>query len=311
MIITGLLIIVSLVILYFGAEWLVLGGASLAARLGVSPLIIGLTVVSFGTSAPELVVSVNSALAGQSALAVGNVIGSNIFNVGVILGISAIIYPLLAKRQLFKLDVPVLLFSTVLFLLTFIDGKISSVEALVYLLLFAGYMSYLIYSSIKKKNADEDETAFKKTKHWLIDALLIIIGLTGLIFGSDMLVDNAVVLAKFWGMSEALIGLTIVAIGTSMPELATSVVAALKKQSDIAIGNVVGSNIFNLLLILGAAGVINPIRTPDINLVDSLFLLGLTVVLFVFMRLRRNVNRQEGAILFILYLGYFFYKLLA
>ncbi|MDD3788298.1 MAG: calcium/sodium antiporter [Petrimonas sp.] len=310
MIIVSLLILLSLVILYFGANWLVQGGASLAARLGVSPLIIGLTIVSFGTSAPELVVSVGSALAGQSALSIGNVLGSSTFNIGVILGVSAIIYPLLVKKQLFKLDVPVMLGSTVLFLVTFIDGKITFWEALTYLIVFVIYMTYIIFTSLKSKKKDDDEESFQKTKHWLIDVALIGVGLAGLIFGSDLLVKNSVILAKHWGMSEALIGLTIVAIGTSMPELATSVVAALKKQSDIAIGNVVGSNIFNILLILGAAGVISPIQTKDINLLDSVYLLLLSVVLFFFMRMRRNINRVEGTVLFLMYIGYFLYKLL-
>lgn len=310
MIIVSLLILLSLVILYFGANWLVQGGASLAARLGVSPLIIGLTIVSFGTSAPELVVSLGSALAGQSALSIGNVLGSSTFNIGVILGVSAIIYPLLVKKQLFKLDVPVMLGSTVLFLVTFIDGKITFWEALTYLIVFVIYMTYIIFTSLKSKKKDDDEESFQKTKHWLIDVALIGVGLAGLIFGSDLLVKNSVILAKHWGMSEALIGLTIVAIGTSMPELATSVVAALKKQSDIAIGNVVGSNIFNILLILGAAGVISPIQTKDINLLDSVYLLLLSVVLFFFMRMRRNINRVEGTVLFLMYIGYFLYKLL-
>lgn len=305
-------IILSLVALYFAANWLVLGGSSLAKRLGVSPFIIGLTVVSFGTSAPELVVSVQASLAGQGALSVGNVLGSNLFNIGVILGISAMIYPLLVKRQLFKLDVPVMIGATLLFLVTFYDGKLSFWEAIIYLLLFAGYMVFLIIESLKKQSpgkADDADT-FKLTKHWAIDIGLIVLGLGGLIFGSDLLVNNATFIATQLGMSEALVGLTIVAAGTSMPELATSIVAAMKKNSDIAIGNVVGSSIFNILLIMGVAGAINPIETKDINIVDGLYLLGFTLILFFFMKARRNVNRIEGALLFVIYLIYFFYKLL-
>lgn len=312
MILAILLILLSLVILYFAANWLVQGGASFAKRLGVSPLIIGLTVVSFGTSAPELVVSVQSSIAGQGALSLGNVLGSNLFNVGVILGISAIIYPLVVKKQLFKLDVPVMIASTVLFLVTFYDGKLTFFEAAIYMSAFVLYIGYLIYKAMKTKDDEiEDPTSeFKVTKHWAIDWLMIIVGLVGLIYGSDLLVDNSVFVATEWGMSEALIGLTIVAVGTSMPELATSIVAAMKKQTDIAVGNVVGSNIFNILLIIGTAGLIKPIETQDINMFDGVYLLAVTLILFVFMRIRRDINRVEGGILFALYLLYFAYKLL-
>ncbi len=304
------LIIFSLVVLYFAANWLVLGGSSLAKRLGVSPLIIGLTVVSFGTSAPELVVSVQASLAGQGALSIGNVVGSNFFNIGVILGISALIYPLLVKKQLFKLDVPVMIGATVLFLITFYDGKLTTFEAVIYLVLFVVYMIFLTIMSLRKESpvADDVDT-FKLTKHWAMDILFIVLGLGGLIFGSDLLVNNSVMVATRLGMSEALVGLTIVAAGTSMPELATSVVAAMKKNSDIAIGNVVGSSVFNILLIMGVAGTIKPIETADINMIDGLYLLAFTLLLFVFMRLRRNINRVEGALLFVIYLIYFFYKL--
>lgn len=304
------LIIFSLVVLYFAANWLVLGGSSLAKRLGVSPLIIGLTVVSFGTSAPELVVSVQASLAGQGALSIGNVVGSNFFNIGVILGISALIYPLLVKRQLFKLDVPVMIGATVLFLITFYDGKLTTFEAVIYLVLFVVYMIFLTIMSLRKESPGADDVdTFKLTKHWAIDILFIVLGLGGLIFGSDLLVNNSVMVATRLGMSEALVGLTIVAAGTSMPELATSVVAAMKKNSDIAIGNVVGSSVFNILLIMGVAGTIKPIETADINMIDGLYLLAFTLLLFVFMRLRRNINRVEGALLFVIYLIYFFYKL--
>lgn len=304
-------IIASLVILYFSANWLVQGGASFAKRLGISPLIIGLTVVSFGTSAPELVVSVQSSMQGQGALSLGNVLGSNLFNIGIILGVSAMIYPLLVKKQLFKLDVPVMIVSTILFLITFRNGSLNFGEAAIYMTAFIAYIGYLIYKAMKTKGsvAEDEDSDFKLTKHWAMDWLLIAVGLVGLIYGSDLLVKNSVFVARIWGMSEAMIGLTIVAVGTSMPELATSIVAALRKQADIAIGNVVGSNIFNVLLIIGTAGLINPIETKQINLFDGLYLLGITLTLFFFMRIRRNINRTEGCILFLLYLVYFAHKL--
>ena len=303
-------LLISLAILYFGAEWLVSGASSFAVRLGVSPLIIGLTIVSMGTSAPELVVSAKAAMSGQSALSIGNVLGSNLFNIGIILGISAIVYPLAIRRQLLKFDVPVMVGTSVLFLVLFLDGKISFVEALIFILLFAAYMAYLFVTSVRDKSSKTDEGGgIKKYKHWIMDLFLISLGLAGLIYGSNLLVDNAVIIAQKLGMSEALIGLTIVAAGTSMPELATSVVAALKKRSDIAIGNVVGSNIFNVLLILGVAGIIHPIETPDINILDSLFVLGISALLWFFMKTGTRVKRWQGAVFIGAYLVYFFVKL--
>lgn len=303
-------LLVSLVILYFGAEWLVSGASSFAARLGVSPLIIGLTIVSVGTSAPELVVSIKAAMMGQSAISVGNVLGSNLFNVGLILGISALIYPLAVKRQLLKFDVPVMFLTSVLFLFLFLDAKINFFEAFVFVFLFVAYMGYLFFNSFKNKDKKAvDEEAIKKYKHWTIDILLIGLGLFGLIYGSNLLVDNAVVIAQKLGMSEALIGLTIVAAGTSMPELATSVVAAMKKRSDIAIGNVIGSNIFNILLILGVAGLIYPIETPDINVIDNLFVVGIGALLWVFMKIGTRIKRWQGAVFVGVYMVYFLYKL--
>lgn len=305
------LLIISLVVLYFGAEWLVGGASSLAARLNISPLIIGLTIVSMGTSAPELVVSIKAAMAGQSALSIGNVLGSNLFNIALILGVSALIVPLTVKRQLLKVDVPVMVGATLLFLIMFIDGKLSFTESLILIILFVGYMVYLFIVSLKNKDSNEENTAMIRIyKHWMLDVVLIALGLVGLIYGSDLLVKNAIIIAQKLGMSEAMIGLTIVAAGTSIPELATSLVAAVRKQSDIAIGNVVGSNTFNLLLILGTAGVIYPIETPDINIVDSLFMLGISALLWVFMKIGTKINRVQGMIFLLAYVGYYVMKLM-
>lgn len=305
------LLIISIVVLYFGAEWLVGGASSLAARLNISPLIIGLTIVSMGTSAPELVVSIKAAMAGQSALSIGNVLGSNLFNIALILGVSALIVPLTVKRQLLKVDVPVMVGATLLFLIMFIDGKLSFTESLILIILFVGYMVYLFIVSLENKDSNEENTAMIRIyKHWMLDVILIALGLVGLIYGSDLLVKNAIIIAQKLGMSEAMIGLTIVAAGTSIPELATSLVAAVRKQSDIAIGNAVGSNTFNLLLILGTAGVIYPIETPDINIVDSLFMLGIGVLLWVFMKIGTKINRVQGMIFLLAYVGYYVMKLM-
>ncbi|MCE5178847.1 MAG: calcium/sodium antiporter [Porphyromonadaceae bacterium] len=304
-------LLVSLVILYYGAEGLVSGAASLAKRIGISPLVIGLTIVSIGTSMPELVVSVKAAMSGQSAISIGNVLGSNFFNIGIILGMSALIYPLAVKRQLLKLDVPVMIFAALLFFLMFLDYKISHVEALIFILLLLSYISYLLFISKKNTTVEEEEEEIKKTKHWALDILFIGVGLLALVYGSDLLVVNATLIAGRLGMSEAMIGLTIVAVGTSMPELATSVVAAIKKRSDIAIGNVVGSNIFNVLLILGVAGLIQPISTPEINYVDGLFMIGISLLLWLFMKAGSRIKRWQGAAFIAFYLIYFFIKIAA
>ena len=304
-------LLVSLVILYYGAEGLVSGAASLAKRIGISPLVIGLTIVSIGTSMPELVVSVKAAMSGQSAISIGNVLGSNFFNIGIILGMSALIYPLAVKRQLLKLDVPVMIFAALLFFLMFLDYKISHVEALIFILLLLSYISYLLFISKKNTTVEEEEEEIKQTKHWALDILFIGVGLLALVYGSDLLVVNATLIAGRLGMSEAMIGLTIVAVGTSMPELATSVVAAIKKRSDIAIGNVVGSNIFNVLLILGVAGLIQPISTPEINYVDGLFMIGISLLLWSFMKAGSRIKRWQGAAFIAFYLIYFFIKIAA
>ena len=303
--------LLSLVILYFGAEGLVTGAASMAKRMGLSPLVIGLTIVSIGTSAPELLVSVKAAMNGQSALSIGNVLGSNFFNVGIILGLSALIYPLSVKRQLLKLDVPVMILASLLFFVLFLDFEISRVEAFIFVLVLISYFTYMLVTSKKKQGKQtEEENDIRLSKHWILDILFIGVGLAALVYGSDMLVVNAVIIAGRLGMSEAMIGLTIVAAGTSMPELATSVVAAMKKRADIAIGNVVGSNIFNILFILGITGLIQPISTVEINYVDSLFNIGIGVLLWLFMKRSSRITRAQGTVFLGVYLLYFFYKLI-
>ena len=200
--------------------------------------------------------------------------------------------------------------ATLLFLIMFLDGKLSFAESVILLSLFAVYMIYLFIVALKNKDkGDSEEVLIRINKHWIIDIVLIGLGLIGLIYGSDLLVKNAIIIAQQLGMSEAMIGLTIVAAGTSVPELATSVVAAVKRQSDIAIGNVIGSNIFNILLILGTAGAIHPIETPDINILDSLFLLGTGLMLWLFMKGGTKITRLQGIIFLLAYIGYYVVKL--
>lgn len=308
MLIPVLLVLASLVVLYFGADFLVKGSSSLAVRFGISPLVVGLTVVAFGTSAPELLVSVQSALVGNSGIAVGNVMGSNIFNVCAILGISAMIYPLRVNPRLVRFDMPVMLVATLLFVLIFHDGSFGRWAGILFFVGICAYMIYCVYKA-KREEVTEGEEEIKVTKSWILDVVFVIIGLGLLVWGSDLLVNNAVSIAKALGWSEAVIGLTIVAAGTSMPELATSVVAAMKKRTDIAIGNVVGSNIFNLLAVLGLTATITPVETNQINWLDMGVMFGSSLILLPFMRTGFKIGRGEGVVLFIIYVAYTVYLL--
>jgi len=269
---TGFLFLLGLALLVLGAEWLVRGASRLAAKIGISPLVIGLTVVAFGTSAPEMAVSVQSSLAGQADIAVGNVVGSNIFNILLILGISAIITPLVVQQQLIRLDVPLMIGISFLVYLMSLDGDIGRLEGALLFLGIIVYTVFLIIQSRKEKSKEveqeyEQEYADKDKKGtgwnpWIANLGLVIIGLGMLVYGSNLLVDSAIIIARWLGMSELIIGLTIVAAGTSMPEVATSIAAAIKGERDIAVGNVVGSNIFNLLAVLGLGGLVSPAGLP-------------------------------------------------
>lgn len=262
----AVLFIAGLILLIIGAEALVRGASRLSAIIGISPLIIGLTVVAFGTSSPELAVSVNSGLKGQADIALGNVIGSNIFNVLFILGLSAAITPLAVSRQLIRLDVPLMIVVSLLVLLFGFDGKVNRWEGAV---LFSGiilYTAFLIYQSRKERNGGKkDEFTIeygisngKSSRHWVINPALIVAGLGMLVLGSRWLVDSSVTIAQALGVSQLVIGLTIIAAGTSLPEVATSVIASIRGERDIAVGNVIGSNIFNILSVLGLASLVSP-----------------------------------------------------
>lgn len=261
----AVLFIAGLILLIIGAEALVRGASRLSAIVGISPLIIGLTVVAFGTSSPELAVSVNSGLKGQADIALGNVIGSNIFNILFILGLSAAITPLAVSRQLIRLDVPVMIGVSVLVLLFGFNGNVNRWEGAV---LFSGiilYTAFLIYQSRKERNGKKDEFTIeygisngKSSRHWVINPALIVAGLGMLVLGSRWLVDSSVTIAQALGVSQLVIGLTIIAAGTSLPEVATSVIASIRGERDIAVGNVIGSNIFNILSVLGMASLVSP-----------------------------------------------------
>ena len=297
--------VAGIALLYYGAEYLIKGGVSIALKLKVPALVIGLTLVAFGTSAPELVVSIDAALKGSGDISIGNVVGSNICNIALILGLSALIAPLAVQKKLLKFDLPVLIFISVLMgVFSFVSKGITRWQGGVF---FAGIIAYTLYSlySGKKDGSDEsDEVSNSKIYPYYLAAIFVVGGLFGLIAGAKLFVNAAIFIARAGGISDAVIGLTVVALGTSLPELATSVVAAIKGEQDIAIGNVIGSNIFNILCILGIAPLISPIHAPEIDLVDLATMLFVTVALFPIMRTGWKINRAEGAFFLLIYIAY-------
>ncbi|MFM8788440.1 MAG: calcium/sodium antiporter [Chthoniobacterales bacterium] len=308
MTLTIVILIVGLVLLYFGAEGLVRGSSSLALRLGVGPLLVGLTVVAFGTSTPELVVSLKAAYLGQGDISVGNVVGSNICNIGLILGFSALIIPIKVASQIVRVDTPIMIGVTALALFGLHDGSLSRVEGIV---LFVLLVAYVLFSIRLARQQATDPLAGEfseeiKISKWGVwqDIAFIVAGLVMLVFGARFLVEAAIDIAKAFGLSEAVIGLTIVAMGTSLPEFATSLVAALKKEADIAVGNVVGSNIFNVLGILGISSAVTPLSSAGITDIDLGVMAGFAVVLWIFSRTGFRITRTEGLILLVAYVGY-------
>ncbi len=312
---SSLFVLLGFVILVKGADWFVSGSVSLARHYKISELIIGLTVVAFGTSAPELVVNILSSLKGLNDVTLGNIVGSNLFNLLLILGISGLIYPIVVQVKTVWNEIPFsFLAAAVLLLLcnfTFNRGgqlSINRLDGVILLVFFGLFMRYILIH-LRSSN-DTLETDYPQ--HKLSVALLLIgVGLAALIAGSRLVVDHAVKIAHMLGASEKLIGVTLVSAGTSLPELVTSVVAAYRKKSDIAIGNIIGSNIFNIFLILGVSSIIAPIRYNTSFNVDILLLLAATLLLFAFMfsGKKHKLDRWESALLFLIYLGYVFYLL--
>jgi cation:H+ antiporter len=297
-------LLVGLALLYLGAESLVRGASRLALRLGVAPLLVGLTVVAFGTSSPELAVSLKGALTGAGDIATGNVVGSNICNIALILGLSALIRPISVQVQLIRLDVPILIGCSIVLVLFLANGSLGRLEGL---LLFGGI---IVYIALAVRAALREAAAKPVLAHvpvkagsTLVDPMLVVGGLAALVLGSILFVDGAVAVARRLGVTEVVIGLTLVAVGTSLPELATSIVAAAKGQGDIAVGNVVGSNIFNILAILGVVGTVSPLRT-QVSMVDIGASLLLALLLLPLMRSGFKLSRVEGAVLLALYLLY-------
>jgi len=301
MLMTALTLIAGLVLLIWGAELLVKGASRIAAGFGIAPLVIGLTVVAFGTSSPELAISVSSAFKGEADIALGNVIGSNIFNVLFILGVSALITPLVVSKQLVKWDVPIMIGVSVLAFVLAMDGRISTLEGSV---MFAALLMYIFSLVRMGKASGEKAEAIEKGPHWAMNVGLIVFGLALLVLGSQWLVSAAVTIATAMGVSELVIGLTIVAAGTSMPEVATSIVAAIRGQRDIAVGNVIGSNIFNILCVLGITAIVAPgglpVSAAAIHF-DFPVMLAVAVACLPIFFCGYVIERWEGA----LFLGYY------
>lgn len=309
MLINIIILIASLALIIYAAGKLVEGGSALAARFNIPGIIIGLTIVAFGTSSPELIVSTMSAYDGQSALALGNVLGSNIVNVLLILGITALICPIPIQKNTTRFEVPIMTLAGLCLLLMFYfsgDGNIHLIDrldAVILLVIFAGFVGYTIYMG--KHGTASNDVEIKEMPLWK-SIFWIIFGLAGLIVGGDFLVDAATEIALQMAIPQRIIAVTIVAIGTSLPEFATSIVAALKKQTDMAIGNVVGSNIFNIFFILGTSAAISPIEIASESIYDILINLGTSMLLFLFIFTGRGrkIERVEGGIFTALYIAY-------
>ena len=304
----------GLALLLVGGDLLVRGASALALRLGVSSLAIGLTVVAFGTSTPELVVSVRSALTGASDIAVGNVVGSNIVNIALILGLSALIRPLASQARIVRLDGPIMVASTMVFVALLADGEASRLEGALLLAGLVVFTVQTIRSSRKEVDASKEEFA-NAVPVVAVGAFrnvgFVLLGLAGLVAGGSILVDAAVEFAGALGISEAIIGLTIVAVGTSLPELVTSVIAALRGYGDIAIGNVVGSNIFNVLGVFGVTALVRPVVLGGISLVDLGLMLALAILILPMLWTQSKLSRVEGALLVACYVAYVAYLVAA
>jgi len=312
---TYVLLIVGFALLIKGADYFVEGSSNIAALLKIPSLLVGLTIVAFGTSSPEATVSIIAALEGNSEVSLGNVIGSNIFNITLVVGITAMINPLQVERDTIRKEIPFTLLASVALWVMISDialqglsaNQITRNEGIILLLFFAIFLYYIFELARNSRDNDEVKSVDTTGITWGKNIIFTLAGLAAIIFGGDMVVDNATTIALSIGMSETLVGLTIVAIGTSLPELITSITAAIKKESEIALGNIVGSNIFNILFVLGASASIAPLAVNNKIFFDLIFMIIFTVVLMIFSRSKFKISKREGAILAAIYVGYLIY----
>lgn len=313
-----LLFVVGLALLLAGGEILVRGAVGLALKMKISQLVVGVTVVSLGTSAPELLVSLKAALDGHPAISIGNVVGSNIANIGLVLGLVAIIYPLLLDKNTLRLDWPVMITASILFYLMAFDGMLERYEGILLLVIFVMYIVYSILNSRKQTKLGEQPVAEveglapeKGSSTWKLLGM-VGLGTVGLMIGAQWFLDGAIEMSRLFGVSEHVISVTVVAFGTSVPELATSAIAAIKRQSDISIGNLIGSNTFNILFILGVTSVVKDIPVgAEVLSVDIFWMLGVALLLLPFLLIGKKIYRLEGAALLSVYILYLYFVLIS
>ena len=300
------LLLVGFVLLIKGADFFVEGSSSLARILRIPSVIIGLTIVAMGTSAPEASVSINAALAGSNDIAISNVVGSNIFNGLVVVGVCAVLAAFQTNKDILKRDMPLNICVSAILCLMFLDGKLSRTEGILLLAGMVFYLCFMIRSALKSREPGADI----QTLSLPVSLLYIVGGLAAVIFGGDLVVDKACIIARSWGVSQNFIGLTIIAVGTSLPELVTSIVATRKGDSSLALGNAIGSNLFNILFILGMSSVISPLHVLDESVIDCLLLTVSAVILYLFARSKKKMTRLEGVICILLYISYTAYLLI-
>ncbi|WP_242972059.1 calcium/sodium antiporter [Pseudoruminococcus massiliensis] len=306
------LLIIGFVMLIKGADWFVDGAAGIADKLHIPQLIIGLTIVAMGTSAPEAAISISASVQGSADIAVGNILGSNILNILIILGITSVITPLAVQKSTVKYEIPFVIIISVIFgLIGLFDNSIGFIDGILLWVLFIAYIAYLFIMTKKGKiqadESDDEDNGKKPKKVWQL-ILFGIIGIALVVFGSNITVNAATEIATMFGMSERFIGLTIVALGTSLPELVTSITAALKKNADIAIGNIVGSNIFNILFVIGTSAMITPVAYQNQFLIDSIFCVATAMLLLLLVLNKdKKLKRWGGILMLICYAGYFVY----
>ena len=301
-----ILLVIGFVLLIKGADFFVDGASSIARKLKIPSLIIGLTIVSIGTSLPEAAVSLSASLSGTNDISLGNVIGSNIFNLLVVVGVSSAILPIITDMDILKRDMPINLVATAVLFLMLLDGTLSRADAAILLLFLVVYMFMLIRTALKQAadNQGAEDEPEQKVLSWAKSLIFVVVGAGAIIGGGQLVVENAKTIASTLGMSETLIGLTVVAVGTSLPELVTSIVAAKKGDSGIAMGNVVGSSIFNIMFILGLTGIISPMTASVAIFIDTGILIGVAVIMLFFAYSGKKTSRWEGVLSTLLYIGY-------
>jgi cation:H+ antiporter len=296
-----LILVVGIFLLYFGSNWLVTGASEIALSMSIRPVVVGLTVVAFATSAPELLVSLVAASEGASGVSVGNILGSNVINIALVLGLSALIKPVTINNQMIRRELPYTVAVTILFWVLCMDGNLNRLDGFILVTIL---IVFLVYSVLTAKDGNNNKNK-QSRRSYVLNVFLIITGLLAIAYGADCVVNSAIFIARSFNFSELFIGISIVAIGTSLPELATSVVAAVKKQSDISVGNIVGSNLFNICLVMGMVGLINPIQiNSNLNWFEFPAMVFITLLLYLFAFISQKITRIYGVIFIICFFVY-------